>query len=214
MTSWTGEAHLLADAIREPGFACAAVNASAWCARVDPEATRGLTGAALALTSGDAGTVLWSAAAPCPDDPALLTSAAELEGAVAELLGHARRMAAALPGGPGGGYAAAAAAVCPRRRAGAAAGAENSGPQRRGISHRLAEAQLSAARAQIADCEAALEVLDEAVTRLAHALNCLRRIPGDLAGTYEVPYEHIRDGGKLPYDGEFLTGAIITIGAA
>ena len=62
------------------------------------------------------------------------------------------------------------------------------------------------ARRVIADCEAALEIIDETGTRLAHALNCLRKVPDDLAGTYEVPYGHIRDGGKLPHYGEFLTG--------
>jgi len=42
MTGWTAQAHLLADDLREPGFACAELNASAWCARTDPAATRGL----------------------------------------------------------------------------------------------------------------------------------------------------------------------------
>src|ERR1035441_5927070 len=92
MTTWTGQAHLLADDIPEPGFTAAEVNASAWCARVDPQATHGLVGAALALTSGDAGKELWAAADPCPDDATLLTATAELEGAVAQLLEWARRI--------------------------------------------------------------------------------------------------------------------------
>jgi hypothetical protein len=196
VTTWTGQAQLLADDIREPGFAAAGLNASAWCARVDPEATHGLVGAALALTSGDAGTMLWSAADPCPDDATLLTAAAELEGAVAELLEHARRMAAACRAEFEAALAAAA------RAAAAAAAAET--PQARAD----AEEALRAARAVIADCEAALEILDETGTRLAHAENCLRKVPDDLAGAFEVPYAFVQDGGKLPYDGEFLTSGI------
>lgn len=207
MTGWTGQAYLLADAIREPGFVCAAVNASAWCARVDPEATRGLIGAALALTSGDAGKALWSAADPCPDDAALLTSAAELEGAVAELLGHARRLAAACRESLKAAYCAAAAAQAGIAAAQAQlAGAGNTQAAAAESALGSAQAALSAAQAEIADCEAALEVIDEAVTRLAHALNCLRKVPDDLASTYEVPYGLVYDGGKLPYAGEFLTG--------
>lgn len=207
MTGWTGQAYLLADAIREPGFVCAAVNASAWCARVDPEATRGLIGAALALTSGDAGKALWSAADPCPDDAALLTSAAELEGAVAELLGHARRLAAACRESLKAAYCAAAAAQAGIAAAQAQlAGAGNTQAAAAESALGSAQAALSAAQAEIADCEAALEIIDETGTRLAHALNCLRKVPDDLAGTYEVPYGHIRDGGKLPHYGEFLTG--------
>jgi len=196
VTTWTGQALLLADDIREPGFAVAGLNASAWCARVDPEATHGLVGAALALTSGDAGKTLWSAADPCPDDATLLTAAAELEGAVGELLEHARRMTAACRADYETALAAAAAAR--------AAIDSAKTPQARAE----AEDTLRAARSVIADCEAALEILDETGTRLAHAGNCLRRVPDDLAGTYEVPYAFVQDGGKLPYDGEFLTSGI------
>jgi len=208
VTGWTGQAYLLADAIREPGFACAAVNASAWCARVDPEATRGLVGAALALTSGDAGKALWSAADPCPDDATLLASAAELEGAVAELLEHARGMAATCREALEAAYAAAAAAQAAIAAAQAQLASAGNARAAAAAESALgaAQAALSAAQAQIADCEAALEILDETVTRLAHALNCLRKVPGDLESTYEEPYAHIRDGGKLPYEGEFLTG--------
>ncbi len=196
MTSWTGQAQLLADDIREPGFACAGLNASAWCARVDPEATHGLVGAALALTNGDAGKALWSAAEPCPDDATLLTAAAELEGAVAQLLEWARRMTA----GCRADFEAAIGQARAARALLASALTEDARAE--------AEARLAEAMAMIADCEAALEILDEAGTRLAHALNCLRRVPDDLASTYEQPYELVHDGGKLPYDGEFLTGGI------
>ena len=195
MITWTGQAQLLADDIREPGFTIAAVNASAWSARVDPEATHGLVGAALALTAGDAGKALWAQADPCPDDAALLTAVTELEGTVAELLEHARRMAAAC-------RAEFDAAIEAARQARALLASPDPAVKAN------AQARLAEAMAVLGDCEAALEILDEAGTRLAHALNCLRKVPGDLASTYEEPYQLVQDGGKLPYDGEFLTGGI------
>ena len=196
MTGWTGQAYLLADAIREPGFACAALNASAWTAGVNPEATAGLIGAATVLTSGDCGPQLWAQADPCPSDQALLAAAAELEGAVAELLRYASGMARACRADLESAQAAAAEA------ASAAVMAETS--QARGA----AEDALAAARAVIADCEAALEIIDGCGGRLAHAANCLRRVPDDLAAAYETPYSFVHDGGKLPYEGVFLTGGI------
>src|SRR6185437_1463716 len=93
MTGWTGQAHLLADDIREPGFAAAALNAAAWSAGVNPEATAGLIGAATVLTSGDCGSQLWAQGDPVPNDQELLTAATELEGAVAQLLKYASGMA-------------------------------------------------------------------------------------------------------------------------
>lgn len=200
MTGWTGQAHLLADAIREPGFTCAALNASAWAAGVNPEATAGLIGAAVALTGGDCGPQLWAQADPCLNDQAMLAGGAELEGAVADLLKHASTLARDCRAALASAYAAAAGAA-------AALDAATTGAARA-----AAESSLGAAQAEIADCEAALEVLDAAGHRLAHAANCLRRVPDDLASTYEQPYQHVRDGGELPFSGDFLTGGIITIG--
>jgi hypothetical protein len=205
MTGWTAQAHLLADAIREPGFACAALNASAWAAGVNPDATAGLIGAATALTSGECGPQLWAQADPCPSDQALLTAAAELEGAVADLLKYASGLAR--------DCRAALEAAHARL---ASAGVALAAAQARGAEDAAAAAQgqQGAALAEIADCEAALEVLDDAGGRLEHAVTCLRRVPDDLAGTYETPYAHVRDGGDLPFSGDFLTGGILTIGAA
>jgi hypothetical protein len=196
VTGWTGQAHLLADGIREPGFACAALNASAWSAGVNPEATAGLIGAATALTGGDCGPQLWAQADPIPNDQELLTAAAELEGAVVQLLGYASGMARDCRADLESAQAAAASA--------AAAVASAATAQAR----TTAQDGLAGTRAVIADCEAALEVIDGCGSRLAHAANCLRRVPDDLAGTYETPYAFVHDGGKLPYDGEFLLAGI------
>lgn len=195
MITWTGQAQILADDIREPGFTAAAANASAWRARVDPQATNGLIGAALTLTSGEAGSALWAEADPCPDDTTLLAWSAELEGHVAGLLEYARRMAAACRAGFTAALEAARAA---RELLNGPAS-----PQARAD----AEDRLAAANRAAADCEAALEILGEAGARLAHALDCLRRVPDDLAGTYEDAYRLVHGGGKLPHHGEFLTGS-------
>jgi hypothetical protein len=197
VTGWTAQAQLLADAIREPGFNAAALNAAAWSARTDPAATRGIVGAAWALTSGDAGTALWAAADPCPSDQALTAAAAELEGEVAQLLKVASQMAR--------NCRAALEAAC-AAAASAQATLNSDAPPGAKVA---AQEALSAARAAIGDCEAALEIIDETGTRLAHAGNCLARVPGDLAAVYEDPYQHIRDGGTLPHDGEFLTGGTV-----
>jgi hypothetical protein len=196
VTAWTGQAHLLADAIRGPGFACAALNAAAWTAGVNPEATAGLIGAATTLTSGDCGPQLWAQAEPVPNDQALLTAATELEGAVAQLLKYASALARDCRAALEAAFAQAAAA----RAAMAAAVTDDARAE--------AEAALAAALAVIADCEAALEILDDCGRRLAHAANCLRRVPDDLASTYETPYSFVHDGGDLPYAGDFLTAGV------
>src|SRR6185437_4874766 len=143
----------------------------------------------------DCGSQLWAQGDPVPNDQALLTAATELEGAVAQLLKYASGMARDC-------RAALEAAQEAAAKAAAAAAAES--PQARAA----AQEKLAAARATIADCEAALEIIDEAGSRLAHAGNCLRRVPDDLASIYETPYQFVHDGGDLPYDGEFLTAGI------
>lgn len=204
MTTWTGQAHLLEDAIREHGFRSAEVCASAWRARVNPDATNGLVGAASVLTDGQAMTGLWAQVPPCPKDSEMLEQAAELEGAVAELLEHARRLAGACRAQfetaadeANAAYARLAAAATPDARADA-------------------ETRLEAARLVIADCEGALEVLGGTGARLDYALNCLRRVPDDYASAYEVPLAHVREAGPLPHDGDFLTegNGIVKIEAA
>ena len=210
MSDWTGQAHLLADGIREPGFACAALNAAAWAAGVNPDATAGLIGAATALTSGDCGSQLWAQADPLPNDQELLAAAAELEGAVAQLLRYATAMArdcqADLESAVNRLAAAGAAEAAAQRQLAAAATAVQASAAQAALD--AAGSAKSEALAVIADCEAALEILSEAGSRLAHAANCLRRVPDDLAGTYETPYAFVHDGGKLPYDGEFLLAGI------
>lgn len=196
MTTWTGRAHLLAADTREPGIGSAVTCASAWRAGVTPEATHGLVAAALVLAGNDILTALWADVPPCPDDATLICWAAEIEGDAAELLKLARRIAR--------DCRTALEVACEEAARAHARLSKAETAQERAA----AQAALDAARSVIADCEAALEIIDDCGRRLAHAANCLRRVPDDLAGTYEEPYEFVHDGGKLPYEGVFLTGGI------
>ena len=210
MSTWTGLAEVLADDIREPGFGAAVLCATAWCARVDPDATHGLVGAAMALTDGDALSLLWHDMPPCPDDAALLSSTEELQGDIAGHMGALGRLVAAC----GQEHEAAASAyVVAAKEADAAKARAASASTEQARNAARAEYEAAAARANAAavvaaDCETALGILHGAGGKLEHAMNCLRRVPDDLAGTYEEPYQLVHDGGKLPYDGDFLTGGI------
>jgi hypothetical protein len=206
MTGWTAQAEALADAIREPGFQAAGVTASAWRAGVHAEATHGLVGAALALTAGDAEGSLWAQVDPCPSDAVLLEQAAELEGAVAELLVHARRLERACRDAMDTAFAAAAAAFTAAQALAATAG---SGKEAAAAAAAIAEAEsaLAAAQAEIADCECALEILGHASGALTYALKCLRQVPDDFATHYELPLAYRREQGPLPISGAFLTAA-------
>jgi hypothetical protein len=76
-----------------------------------------------------------------------------------------------------------------------------------------AEAAIAAAEARIADadrragiCEAAAEILGPLAERLARALAQLRTVPQDLGEVYELVYEFIRKGGKLPVCARWIEG--------
>ena len=198
MTTWTGQAELLADAIREPGFHAAGVTASAWQAGVHAEATHGLVGAALALTEGDAMGSLWDQVPPCPKDTVLLEQAAELEGAAAELARHCDRVA---------GACEAAAETAERAWSAADREARKAAAAGNGRAAARAGDAMAKARREIADCDAALEILGQARDRLEYALKCLRQVPDDFAQHYEVPLAYRREQGLLPVSGAFLTAA-------
>jgi pyruvate/2-oxoglutarate dehydrogenase complex dihydrolipoamide acyltransferase (E2) component len=192
--TWTAKAEDLAEALKETGQACAVLNAAAWAARVDPDATSGLVGAAVAL--GAPLHMLYPSGPVLCDDRQMVTRADDLEADVAESLKSARALRKDTDEALEAAYAAAA----------AAAAAEASAKNEDDAS--TAAASRAAAEAEIADCEAALEIITEAIDRLRHALACLQRVPDDLEITYEAPYLHIRRGGKLPHSGDFLTGAM------
>ena len=70
-----------------------------------------------------------------------------------------------------------------------------------------AEARIADAERRIAICEAAADILDPLAERLARALARLRTVPQDLGEVYELIYEFVRSGGKLPRYGRWIEGA-------
>jgi hypothetical protein len=83
----------------------------------------------------------------------------------------------------------------------------------RGAAIAAAEAAVADAEARIADaerrisiCEATADILDPLAGRLARALGQLRTVPQDLGEAYELIYEFVRSGGKLPRYGRWIEG--------
>ena len=77
-----------------------------------------------------------------------------------------------------------------------------------------AEADVAGAEARIADadrrisvCEAAADLLDSLAERLARALARLRTVPEDLGEVYQLIYEFVCAGGKLPRYARWIEGA-------
>jgi hypothetical protein len=70
-----------------------------------------------------------------------------------------------------------------------------------------AEARIQDAERRIGICEAAANILDPLAERLAQALARLRTVPQDLGEVYQLIYEFVRAGGKLPRYGRWIEGA-------
>ncbi len=69
-----------------------------------------------------------------------------------------------------------------------------------------AEARIADAERRIGICEAAADILDPLAERLARALAQLRTVPQDLGEVYELIYEFVRSGGKLPRYARWIEG--------
>lgn len=72
--------------------------------------------------------------------------------------------------------------------------------------HSAKEAAIQAALGRIKLCETAAEILDPAAERLRAALAQLRQVPEDLGEVYQLVYEFIRKGGKLPVYARWIEG--------
>jgi hypothetical protein len=70
-----------------------------------------------------------------------------------------------------------------------------------------AEARIADAERRIGICEAAADILDPLAERLARAQAQLRTVPQDLGEVYQLVYEFISTGGKLPRYGRWIEGA-------
>jgi multidrug efflux pump subunit AcrA (membrane-fusion protein) len=69
----------------------------------------------------------------------------------------------------------------------------------------VADARIADAERRIVICEAAY-ILDPLAECLARALAQLRTVPQDLGEVYELIYEFIRKGGKLPVYARWIEG--------
>jgi hypothetical protein len=72
--------------------------------------------------------------------------------------------------------------------------------------HGIKKAAIADALHRIGLCEAAAGILDPLAGRLRVALDQLRQVPQDLGEVYELVYEFIRKGGKLPVCGRWIEG--------
>ena len=70
-----------------------------------------------------------------------------------------------------------------------------------------AEARITDAERRIEICEAAADIFDSLAEHLARALAQLRTVPQDLGEVYQLVYEFVRNGGKLPRHGRWIEGA-------
>jgi hypothetical protein len=72
--------------------------------------------------------------------------------------------------------------------------------------HAAKAAAIADAERRIGLCEAATEILAPLAQRLGQALGRLRQVPEDLSEVYELVYEFIRKGGKLPAFARWIEG--------
>jgi hypothetical protein len=206
MGDWTARAEQLAADIREPGYGAAAASAAAWAARVDPDALRSLHSAALVLTDGEALSALWSPLPPCPDQATLLEWGENLESHVGDLLKRCTDLGSAARSEHDAAVRAMREAAREARDAAAAiATSADAG-------RAAAQAALGSARERerdaylvIADCEAALDLLQHIDGKLRYSLVRVCSLPADLSETYESTGRLIASGGTLPHSGDFIT---------
>jgi hypothetical protein len=72
--------------------------------------------------------------------------------------------------------------------------------------HGAKEAAIMAVLSRIRLCETAAELLDPVAERLRDALGRLRQVPEDLGEVYQLVYQFIRKGGKLPVYARWIEG--------
>jgi hypothetical protein len=73
--------------------------------------------------------------------------------------------------------------------------------------HGIKEAAIQDALHRVVLCEAAAELLGPLAVRLQQASGQLRQVPQDLGEAYELVYQFIRKGGKLPFMARWIEGA-------
>ena len=189
--------------------------AGAQTAGVDPAAVTGLASAARALdpgasTSYDAGSKQdRQGGGGYESDAAMLEAVNEAEDDVRERLREVQQLRERVLAALDAALEALAAAL-------AALAAAHAMPVKKKCDgcHAARAAAISAAEAAIADaeerirtCEAAADLLDPLAARLQQALDRLRTVPQELGDAYELVYEFLRRGGRLPAYGRWIKGA-------
>lgn len=192
---WTKVAEELGDAMMELGAAAGHLFACAWRARVDLDALGALAGAAFALRQR---LKLTLRGPVLPSDRELREHAEDLEADAGEMLAAGQQLRKSAE-------AAWHQACADLHKAQAAMKAAKDDK-----AAAAARAAATAARAGMADCEVALEILDDVTGRVAYALSRFQCVPDDLATTYEAAYALRRLDIALPADGDFLTGTPVT----
>lgn len=191
----------LADAMTELGGSVARLLlGSARTAGLDPAVHAPLTGAALALGADQI--TVYTAGPQAghrahPDDITFLADVADAEDDARDLLTAAGKLAEQVTtaldtahGDLDDALADLAAARAARDKDAAEDAAE-----------RAADA-----RTRIGACDRALALLAEVDRRLRHAIARLQAVPTVLGETYESVYGLIRAGGRMPYEGRWITG--------
>lgn len=69
-----------------------------------------------------------------------------------------------------------------------------------------AQRRIAECQKRIAICEGVRHAMRTLRVNLQSALARIRAVPGDLGETYESVYRLIRRGGRLPYEGRWITG--------
>lgn len=189
---WTAVAEQFAMTATELGYGTARTVASAWRARCLPEATCSLVRAARALTCEDARPRLFDREPPWRTAEDFLAAVEEHEAHAVTLATDVLKMAAACENARNRAIADYHAAERPPERAQPVPGRARKRPLLETV---------------VGDCDAALDLLAQVTERLGYAIDCFRRTPADFEEAYDVVLQHVRDGGTLPWSGDFLTGA-------
>jgi hypothetical protein len=232
MSSYEQQLHTRAEMLDETGELAAAVTAildGAAGAGLDPRAVTGLRAATTALDPAGAppGDQAGSRTGPPPgsgygSDAEFLEAASDTEDQIRDWLRQVDQLQEQVIAALGTAEADLERAqqdLQAARQALAAAYAMSTGDPCTGC-HPAKAAAITAAEAAITStedritgttrrigiCEDTAKILDPLTRRLQAALQALRQVPHDLGEVYELIYDFIRRGGKMPRPGRWIEG--------
>jgi len=234
MSGYEEQLHTRAEMLEETGELAAAVTAilaGASGAGVDPRGVTGLRAAARALDPAGGPPPGYQAGSPADRHPGggygsdgeFLEAVSDAENQILDWLRDAEQLAEQVIAALDTAHADLERAQRDLDAAGQALAAAYAMAAREKCDgcHVRKAAAIAAAEAAIADaeerirdatrrtgiCEDTAEILDPLARRLGAALQALRQVPHDLGEVYELVYEFIRRGGKMPRLGRWIEGA-------